>query len=394
MDKYGVTCLSVQNDSLDKAADIKAYADWFNSEKLTRDKTVLSGSGAYVLETWNTGQKLSVQRKNSWWMDKLAQKPEYISAHPSKITFQIIPDNNTALLSLKDASVDVYNNIPSQDFIQLTEDPVSKKNYNFFTPETHDFTYIGLNSRSVKFADRLTRQAIRHLMDVNNIMAVTQKGFAVRTSGPFKPNDPFYNTDIQLAGYDLQKAEQLLKQAGWQKQKGQWSRVINEEKILLTIDLLYRAGNTEYESIALIFAEAARQIGIPVEVQAVEGNTLSEYLRSHNFDMFVRGISGSPGEYDFKSILHTESAALDGNNYTGFGTAESDSLIDLINHSVDDKAKAVYLKRFQQILYEEATIIFLYTLKNRIAINKRLSNVKLLASKYGYDVSALTFTAP
>jgi peptide/nickel transport system substrate-binding protein len=167
---------------------------------------------------------------------------------------------------------------------------------------------------------------------------------------------------------------------------------VNEEKIPLTVTLQYRAGNTDYENIALIFKQAASQVNLPVDVQAVESNTLTENLRSHNFEIFIRGTSGSPGEYDYKSILHTESAVEGGNNYTGFGTVESDSIIDAINHAADDAAKAKCLKRFQEIVYEEASTIFLYTVKNRIAVNNRLSNTQLTASKYGIDVSAFTLS--
>jgi peptide/nickel transport system substrate-binding protein len=373
-------------------ANIKTYADWFNSQSIARDSKLLNGSGGYALSNWKTGQYVVVEKKPNWWADKLADKPDYIKANPVRINFQIIPENTIALRALKNNAIDVYTNIPANDFLQLTQEPDLTKDFAFFTPETYDFAYIGINGRSTKFADRLTRQALAHLLDINSMIQVTQKNFATRTTGPIKPNDPFYNKNIPLFEFSQQKAVQLLKQAGWENKEGQWSKVVNEVLIPLTINLQYKAGNTEYESIALIFRQVASQINLPVEIQAVEGNTLSENLRSHNFEMFIRGISGSPGEYDYKSILHTEAAGEGGNNYTGFGTTESDSLIDLINHTLDDSAKAIYLKRFQEILYQEANMIFLYTIKNRIAVNNRLKNMQLTSNKYGIEASAFTFS--
>jgi peptide/nickel transport system substrate-binding protein len=117
----------------------------------------------------------------------------------------------------------------------------------------------------------------------------------------------------------------------------------------------------------------------------MEGSSITERLRGHRFEVFIRGISGSPAEYDFKSILHSESASIDGGNYTGFGTAESDSLIDAINVTTDLQQKTTYLKRFQEILYDESTILFLYVTKNRIAVSKRIDTIKMLTNKQGYD---------
>jgi hypothetical protein len=64
----------------------------------------------------------------------------------------------------------------------------------------------------------------------------------------------------------------------------------------------------------------------------------------------------------------------------------------MINHTLDDSAKAIYLKRFQEILYQEANMIFLYTIKNRIAVNNRLKNMQLTSNKYGIEASAFTFS--
>jgi peptide/nickel transport system substrate-binding protein len=390
--RFTIHDLTTRFDSLKEAPVIKEYAAWFNGESLSRESFLFNGSGGYKLSSWKTGQSLTMEKKVDWWAEKLSGQSDYITANPTKINFQIIPENSTALRALKDNAIDIYSNIPANDFIQLIQDPEFKKNFTYFTPETYDFTYIGINSRSEKFADRTTRQALAYLLDVQTIIQVTQQNFASQTSGPLKPNDPFYNTKIRGYHYDPKKASLLLQQAGWQNKEGQWIKVVNEEKIPLTVNLQYKAGNTDYENIALIFKQAANQINIPVEIQAVEGNTLSENLRSHNFDMFIRGISGSPGEYDFKSILHTESAVEGGNNYTGFGTDESDAVIEAINHATDEASKAKYLNRFQEILYEEACTIFLYTVKNRIAVHNRLTNIQLTASKYGFDVTAFTLS--
>ncbi|MDO1450323.1 ABC transporter substrate-binding protein [Rhodocytophaga aerolata] len=390
---FSLQKLTTHFDSLKTNNQIRAYAEWFGKESVHRQSQFLNGSGGYKVRDWQTGEHVILERKEKWWPATLADKPNYLTANPPRINFHIIPDNTTALRALTTNGVDVYSNIPATDFVNLMQDQNFRENYSTFTPETHDFTYIGINSRDEKFANRLTRQALAHLLDVPAFIKVTQKNFATRTIAPLKPDDPFYNRQIRAYEYNPQKAVQLLKQAGWENINGQWKKFISEAAIPLEINLQYRAGNTEYENIALIFQQAAQQIGVPVDIQPVEGSTLTDNLRAHKFDMFIRGISGSPGEYDYKSILHTESAEVGGNNYPGFGTPESDKLIEAINDASNDTLKAQLLFRFQEILHTEANPIFLYTAKNRIAVNNRLTNTRLTTSKYGFDVSAFTFSA-
>jgi len=179
-----------------------------------------------------------------------------------------------------------------------------------------------------------------------------------------------------------------LQAAGWVKNENGWQKNINGEVVPLTVNLNYKAGNTEFENIALIFQQAAAKINIPVTVQALEGKLLSQSLKAHNFEMFIRSLSGNPFVYNFKPILHTESAAEGGGNYTGFGTPESDNLIDQINETQDLQVKARLLKRLQQILHDQSNLIFLYFSKDRLAINKRFTNLKVSGIKPGYDVSA------
>jgi len=376
-------------DSLSNHPKIKEFTAWFNSDRFTRDKNFLRGSGGYELTAWETGQYVQLQKKQDWWGDEVSAASAYIKAVPKKITFQIIPDNSTALLALKNKQIDVYAGIPVNSYRQLVADNEFKQTYNLFTPETYDFTYLGLNARLGKFADARTRQAMAHLFDVNKIIQATQGGFAFQTVGPIIPtNNQFYNKELKPYNYNLNQAVALLQAAGWVKNENGWQKNINGEVVPLTVNLNYKAGNTEFENIALIFQQAAAKINIPVTVQALEGKLLSQSLKAHNFEMFIRSLSGNPFVYNFKPILHTESAAEGGGNYTGFGTPESDNLIDQINETQDLQVKARLLKRLQQILHDQSNLIFLYFSKDRLAINKRFTNLKVSGIKPGYDVSA------
>lgn len=390
---FSLKTLARHDDSLSNHPEISEVAARFNSNRFTHDKTFLQGSGGYNLDAWKTGQYVQLKKKQNWWGDQLKPASSYITARPQRITFQVIPDNNTALLTLKSEQLDVYAGIPFKAYEQLAADKNFKQKYNLFAPATYDFTYLGINGRLKKFADVRTRQALAHLFEVNKIIQVTQGGLATRTIGPIIPaNTPFYNKALTPYNFDLNKATVLLQAAGWVKDQGGWQKQLDGQWVPLTITLSYKTGDTEFENIALIFKQAAAGLNIPVTIQAMEGLLFKKALKEHNFEMFIRSLSGNPFVYNFKPILHTASAEAAG-NYTNFGTPESDKLIDEINQTQELETKAILLKRLQAILHEQSNLIFLYFVKDRMAIHKRFTDLKVSGIKPGYDVSSFKLKA-
>ncbi|PSR54861.1 ABC transporter substrate-binding protein [Adhaeribacter arboris] len=391
LDEFSVPDLINQYDSLSNHPKIKTFADWFNSARFTRDKQFLKGSGGYELVDWKTGQYVRLKQKENWWATRLKPQLSYITAQPANINFQIIPENYSALVALNNGQLDVFSGIPPTNFVKLKRDKSFLERYALFTPATYDFTYIGINGRNKKFADKRTRQALAHLLDIPKIITITQHNFAKPTVGIVNPIDKqFYNDSIQPYSLNLQEAEHLLRLAGWQQKNNGWQKQINGQVIPLAIKFNYRAGNNEFENIAVIFQEAAAKIHIPVTIEPLESVLLSNKLRAQDFEVTIRYSMGNPGAFNYKPILHSESAVPGGLNFTGFGTTQSDKLIEAISQTKDNTQRAKLLRKFQEVMHEESNLIFLYFNIDRLAIHKHFTNLKVSAVKPGYDISAFT----
>jgi peptide/nickel transport system substrate-binding protein len=97
--------------------DVVAFAEQFNSESTARDTNKISGSGAYVLEKWETGQRIVFKRKSDWWGDRMNEPTNmYFQANPDRITHEVIPDFAAAVTSLKAGKVDVMRGMAASDF--------------------------------------------------------------------------------------------------------------------------------------------------------------------------------------------------------------------------------------------------------------------------------------
>ncbi|MFA0961244.1 ABC transporter substrate-binding protein [Roseivirga sp. BDSF3-8] len=362
----------------------------FNDPATSRDSTMITGSHAYHLVAWETDKYITLKRKKEWWGDKLPASSG-ISAKPDEIIFRIIPDYNTSLLMLKAGRIDLMDNITSSDFRQLKKDKAFLQNYSLYSPSTYKFIYLGLNDRLPKLADSDTRRALAHLLDVSQIIELNEYGIAQPATGMISPADSaHFNDNIVPYPYNPERARAILEDAGWQQKDGTWTREKRGTKQELGFVITYKSGTPAYETIALILQEAAASIGIKTELKPVEGAVLSESLRNHEFEIFIGALRGNPFAYDFRPILHTDASGKGGYNYTGFGTTESDSLVDTIVKDTSATNRVNYLYRLQEILHEEANIIYLYFIQDKIAIHSRFTNVTISSLQPGYELTNFT----
>ncbi len=177
----------------------------------------------------------------------------------------------------------------------------------------------------------------------------------------------------------------MLTDAGWKDTDadGVLDKVVNGQKVQMNLEFTYNSGNDERKSTALLLQEDARKVGININVVAQDWSVYLENLKNHKFDVFFGAWVQSPVPNDHKQIFHSESYN-DGSNYTGFGSAASDALVDSIRIELDESKRAAMNKRFQVMLHDESPYIFMYAPTERIAIHKRFTNADPSMMRPGY----------
>src|SRR5690606_28114737 len=93
--------------SPDEILALSNFDEEFNSIAFQRDKKYISGSGAYELEQWVSGQRIELVKKKNWWADHLDKENTLFENNADKLVYIIIPDNTSALLALKNRELDV-----------------------------------------------------------------------------------------------------------------------------------------------------------------------------------------------------------------------------------------------------------------------------------------------
>lgn len=360
-----------RTDSLANADPrIQQFADAFMQVRFA--KTVVSGSGPYRLASWETGQRIVLERKTDWWGDRIENRPAQMNAYPKQIVYEIVPDENTALTTVKDGAVDVISEITPRAFLDFRADSSFADKLHFFTPKLIQCYFLELNNHHPILKDKLVRKALAHTVDYDGVIENVTAGMAQRTKGPFHPDVPYYNNELPFVSYDLDKARSLLSEAGWKDSNGNGvlDKIINGKSTELNLDVTV-SQRQEGQTLALILKESAAKVGIEIDIVTKDGAVLLQDKRNRAFEILPIRIRAEVALKDPYQDWHSSSDAPGGANTCGFRNAQADSLITVIRATENVEERISAYKALQQVIAEEQPVIFLYVPLERLIVNKR-----------------------
>ena len=357
-------------------------SDWFNAfnhadNGYQPDKLV--GLGPYQVDEWVPSQYITIVRKDNWWGKD--SESIYDKALPEKIIFKVIREDASAYLALKNQELDATTSVGTVKLMKLQEREYFNKNYHSEFKDRYAYNYIGLNMKpdGIKnkpfFVDQKVRRAMAYLTPVDEIIEVMVHGKASRQAAQISHLKSTYNDTLKLIPLDIEKAKELLTEAGWVDSDGDNIRdkVINGEKIKFKFKLSYMTSPITKE-IVLMIKESMYKAGVVADPTPMDFSLFYKNAQDHNFEAMLGGWGGSASYSNPMQLWHTSSWASKGSNFCGFGDAASDALINLANSSLDSAAHTEALWRLQARIYNDQPYVFLYSTKNKIAIHKRFDN--------------------
>ncbi len=396
--KFSVGDFYSPTEELAQDPDIIAFSEKFHDEKFMRDPEFIYGSGPYKIVNWTAGDNITLERKDDWWGDALPELGYGFRAYADKLIYKTILDRATALQAAASGEIDVMRDVNGEEFLRIKEEggPI-RDNFNMETPSGYALIYLGMNCRPPSdrtpfLADKRVRQAINHITPVDNIIENVYSGLGTRATGPILPHQVNeFNPDLEPIAYDPEKAKALLDEAGWIDTDGNGIRdkVIRGKKVDFEIDFILSTTSTTGRRMANILAKEAEQVGLKITPVPLDFKVVTTRLKDHQFDIFGTGFSASPLPSDLKQIWHTEAWISGGSNYTGFGNAHTDSLIDKIRVTVDSDERRPLYYEFQEIIMDESPAVFIMNPKEKIIINKRIESGKPTQVRPGYKVNEL-----
>jgi peptide/nickel transport system substrate-binding protein len=356
--------------------NIKKFADFLNSQEVSRDPRYVVGSGPYMLEKWETGQSIILKKNPNYW--KKSETPNY----SDKIVYKIIQDNSASVVAAKNKEIDLMYVVVPQDFYKNLQN-AEEFNLKRITPAEPQFTYIGWNHQNPLFADKKVRMALSYLVDRKSIIEKILYGYGVPIQSPiYYKQEKLINKDLPEIPYDPEKAKQLLSEAGWKDTDGDGTldKVIDGKKKDFKFTFLLNT-NPVRQQVILVYSEALKKVGIIADIQQLEWSVYLDKTKKHMYEATLGAWVLGVVPMDPYQIFHSSQMEGEGSNYVCYNNPVSDSLIEAYRNEVDENKRVDIVKKWQQVIYDDQVYTFLWSPNARYVYDTRFKNTRFYAKR-------------
>ncbi len=306
------------------------------------------GSGPFKFKEHKTGELYQVEKFDDYYGDV---------AKLDGIAYKVIPDTNALLVALENGEISVA-------YIKPKDAGKYEKNDNFtvvsFAEGMVDNIFFRVSSENMK--DVKVRQAISYAIDKEKLIQGTylSKDYADPAYSPFSNNTGFFTDDVEKYEYDVEKAKNLLKEAG---------------KENLNLKLMYTSGSPDQEKECLLIQEMLKEVGINVELLPMERATFIEKLldhENHDFDMASNGYVMGDNPDSYSAIFKSDSSE----NFSNYNNPKVDELFEQAKRETDEKKRADLYKEIQQTLVNDAVEYPIANVKSILSVRKEFTNLE------------------
>lgn len=374
-DKFTWADLDAAQKSVDpkKFPDMQKFADFLNSQEVSREPRYVVGSGPYILDKWITGQSITLKRNDNYWNKK--EIPNY----PAKLVFKTIQDQNAAVVAAKNKETDFMYVIQPIDFVENVKNP-EQFNLKKALVSEPGYVYIAWNNKNPLFADKKVRWALSYAIDRQTIIDKIVYGMGTLVSSPVFIKSKYYNTDLPEIKYNPEKAKQLLAEAGWKDTDGDGilDKVIDGKKTDFKFTFMNN-NNPKRKKVMLIIIEQLKQLGIQAELQEYEWSVFLDKTKKHQFDACYAAWQLNVTPEDPYQIWHSSQSEGEGSNSISYNNPESDKLLVQNRTEFDEAKRLEILKQWQKIVYDDQPVTFLWTEPSRYLYSDRFKNTRWYA---------------
>lgn len=155
------------------------------------------------------------------------------------------------------------------------------------------------------FRNQKFRLAVAHAVDKESMIDSIYLGRAVPTWGPVSPaHSAWHNPDLPEYPYDLDRAQELLEEAGFELGSDGLLRDWDGNVVEFTI--ITNAGNREREAMANFLREDLEALGMRVTVNPIDFNLLVGQLTSgQGWDAIILGFTGVMDPNGGRNVWHS-----------------------------------------------------------------------------------------
>jgi peptide/nickel transport system substrate-binding protein len=274
--------------------------------RLDSSSSSLVCNGPFKLEGYIPGKEITLTRNNNYWKkDAMGQPLPYLD----KVKIEINEDPVEEYKKFMSGEIDslwITSKLgrllkPKEKELNFTIHILEQTSgslfimFNLSTAKDPEGKQIVDPVKSAWFRNPKFRKALAYALDKKEIVKDIYNGFAMPQYSSFSQNNPFYNPEVQKYRVDLEKASQLLKEAGFSKDKK--GQLTDAKGNRVEFDLLTNMGNSVRDKTSKLIVEDWKKLGIRVNYKTARFDDMMKQIDEKvNWDSMLMGVTGSNSE--------------------------------------------------------------------------------------------------
>lgn len=340
--------------------------------------------GPYMITDFKKDQSVTLSPNPKWY----GAKGPYLDS----LVFRMITDATQEPTALQNHEIDAMYPQPEVDLIK-TLDGMQSVVYQEDLGLVYE--HYDLNLQNPALQDKAVRQALLTAVDRNQVLQATvlQVDSDVKplNNRMFVPGQDGFQDNVTKYGLgtgDVTKATKYLTDAGYKITGGKLMKP--DGSAFPALQMAYTQGNAVRQTECQIFADAAKKLGITVNVTPTDslGKTLTQADANHHYDIIVFAWVATPFPASGNAPLYQTDKAQGtpgnwGSNYGHWSNPDADKALTDSLQNTDPKAVIKDLNTADQLASQDAYTLPLYQKPTILAYNNKWGNIRDNATSVG-----------
>ena len=303
----------------------------------------LVGTGPYEFVSEDS-EKVALKLNDTWW--------NYKGAKLKEIDLMKFGSYAEAVKAFKSTEIDLI----------MTDMYSWKEKFGFiginsYSYESSTFETLIPNTSKNTLAESSVRKAILQAINRANIVSVVYEENATIKDIPIPSYSKF---KTESSEYNVEKAKQILVNAGWVNTSGSWKK----GNQTLSFNLAVVESNKEQLLVAEKIKSDLQDVGIKINIKKMSWNDFYAAISNGNFDLAIATFDVKH-EYQIQDMVKT----LASKNYAKYSSSNMDTIIEKL-YTTQDETYDETMQEFVTMYLNEMPYIGLYFKNNTMLANK------------------------
>lgn len=293
------------------------------------------GTGPFIFKEWKRNDTITLEKNPNYWNKGFPKL--------DKIVFKVIPENTARLTALTSGEIDIMDGLNPDD-AQTVKD---HQDLQLILRPSMNVGYIGFNVEKKPLDNPKVREAIAYTINKPELVKAFWAGLGEPAVNPLPPSIWGWNGNIKDREYNLDKAKQLLTEAGYP----------NGFKIKFWAMPVPRPYMPDGVKIAEAIQQELKKVNVEAEIVTMEWATYLDKTRKGEQEMFMLGWNGDNGDPDNFLATLLDKNNIGGNNNTRYASEEAHKLLMQAQSATTKEEREKLYMQAQEVIFKDVPMV-------------------------------------